>query len=454
MCGRSLRRQTHVATPFGYHPPLMSRNLDEPHLSPQLSGLRPSATLAISEHCNALTAEGRKIYRLGLGQSPFPVPGHVVQALRDAAQEKDYLPAAGLYDLRRAVAHYTERRVGIDRTAADVLIGPGSKSLLYLLQVVFDGDLIVPTPSWTPYAAQARAVGGSIRWIETRADESFLLDPERLAEALSEDPERPKLVLLTHPNNPTGATARADRLRALAAAAREHSALLLSDEIYAELHHKGKHLSIARYYPEGTIISTGLSKWCGGEGWRLGAYVFPERLRWLLDAMAALASEIFTSTCTPVQYAAIVAFDGGEAVDHYLRHARRVLSALGRWCARKLRAAGVACPQPLGGVYLFVDFSTLRERLAARGIRTSRELCARLLQRTGVATLPAADFGRADHELMLRLAYVDFDGEKALEAVAVIPIEQPLDQTFLKRHCRPVVTAVTLIAAWLEEPSP
>jgi len=93
-------------------------------------------------------------------------------------------------------------------------------------------------------------------------------------------------------------------LEELAAVARRFGVILLSDEIYGQLHHQGAHVSVARFYPEGTIISSGLSKWCGAGGWRLGTFTFPGELRWLLDAMASVASETYTSTCAPIQYAA------------------------------------------------------------------------------------------------------------------------------------------------------
>ena len=117
--------------------------------------------------------------------------------------------------------------------------------------------------------------------------------------------------------------------------------ILLSDEIYGELHHQGNHLSIAQFYPEGTIISSGLSKWCGAGGWRLGTFTFPGGLRWLLDAMAAVASETFTSTSAPIQYAAVCAFKGGSEISRYLFHCRRILRALGGVCAANLRSAGI-----------------------------------------------------------------------------------------------------------------
>lgn len=429
----------------------MTRRTPDKHLSPHVRDLRPSATVAINEHSNALLAEGRRVFKLGLGQSPFPVPEPVVAALREHAAEKEYLPVRGLYALRRAVAHYTERKAGIDRTAEDVLVGPGSKELIFLLQLAFDGEIAIPTPAWVSYAPQARILGREVRLVPTRREDAWMLTPELLEEICLVDPDRPRIVVLNYPSNPTGSTFRNDQLRALARVAQRHGALLLSDEIYGELHHKGQHVSIARYYPEGTILGAGLSKWCGAGGWRLGTLVFPESLRWLLDAMSTVASETYTSTSAPIQHAAVVAFQGGEEIERYLSNARRVLSALGRFCARKLRSVEVDCPQPLGGFYLFPDFTAYTEALQARGITTSRQLCASLLEETGVALLPGSDFGRPDDELTARLAYVDFDGTRALEAVAVIPREQPLDETFLKRHAGRVVEAIDRLSRWTSE---
>lgn len=425
----------------------MRRSLEE-YLSIRVRGMRPSATVAINEHSNALLAEGRRVFKLGLGQSPFPVPEPLVSALRAHAVEKEYLPVRGLYELRRAVAHYTERKAGIDRTAEDVLIGPGGKELMFLLQLVFEGEIIIPTPAWVSYGPQAHILGRSVRLVSTRRADNWLVTPDILDAIGRESEGRPRIVALNYPSNPTGSTFKPDDLRALAKVAQKHRLILLSDEIYGELHHKGEHVSIARWYPEGTIIAGGLSKWCGAGGWRLGTFVFPEELRWLLESIAAVASETFTSTSAPIQYAAIAAFEGGEEIERYLAGTRRVLAALGRWSARKLRAAGLDCVQPAGAFYLFPDFRALAAPLRARGITTSRQLCARLLDETGVAILPGSDFGRPDDELTARLAYVDFDGARALDAVAVIPREQPLDETFLKRHCGKVVEAIETICHW------
>ncbi|MFO7655393.1 MAG: aminotransferase class I/II-fold pyridoxal phosphate-dependent enzyme [Candidatus Krumholzibacteriia bacterium] len=410
--------------------------------------MRPSATVAINELCNEMIREGRDIYKLGLGQSPFPVPSSVVEKLRTHADRKDYLAVRGLTELRSAVADYHRRRQGLTCSFEDVLVGPGSKELMFLLQLVYYGDLVVPTPSWVSYAPQAAIIGRKIVWVETDRDSGWQITPERLEEICREDPDRPRIVVLNYPNNPTGGTYKLEELKGLADVARRHRVILLSDEIYGELHFRGQHVSVARFYPEGTIVSGGLSKWCGAGGWRLGVFVFPPSLRWLLDAMAAVASETFTATSAPIQYAGVRAYYGGLDIERYLWNSRRVLRALGRWCHRTLTAAGLDVVEPRGAFYLFPDFSPLAERLAARGIRTSAQLCASLLQDTGVAILPGSEFGRPRGELTARLAFVNFDGAQALAAAEVLPRDQALDENFLRQACLPTITAIERLADW------
>lgn len=427
------------------------RQSPQVNLNLNVRGMPASATVAINERSNALIAQGRQVFKLGLGQSPFPVAAPVVEALRQHAAEKDYLPVKGLAELRDAVAAYHRREDGIVRTGEDVLIGPGSKELMFLLQLVFYGDLVIPTPAWVSYAPQARIIGRQVRLVPTREDHEWRLMPEELARLCGEDPGRPRIFILNYPSNPTGATHRLEDLRALARVASEHRVVLLSDEIYGELHHKGQHVSIARFYPEGTIISSGLSKWCGAGGWRLGTFLFPPSMRWLLDAMAAAASETFTSTSAPIQHAAVTAFRGGVEIDTYLQRSRRVLGALGRWCHRRMTDAGLRCCKPAGAFYLFPSFEAHTEALAARGITTSPQLCERLLEDTGVAILPGSHFGREASELTARLAYVDFDGAAALDAVAGISREASLDETFLRTYCTRVTTAIDRLCAWLAD---
>lgn len=417
-------------------------------LQEQVRGLSTSATMEINERSERLIGEGRQVLRLGLGQSPFPVPAPVVEALRNNAARKAYLEVRGLAALRAAVAEYHRRAGTGTPTADDVIVGPGSKELLFLLQVVFDGELIVPTPAWVSYPPQARILGRRVRYLATTAESGWRVEPGALDRLCVEGKSQPRVLILNYPGNPSGTTYDGPRLAAIAEVARRHRLIVLSDEIYGELHFAARHESIARHYPEGTIVSGGLSKWCGAGGWRLGTFTVPRPLRGLLDAMAAVASETYTTTSAPIQYAAVRAFEGGLELERYLWNARRILSALARDLAGRLRAAGIAVAEPEGGFYLFPDFGPLRARLEARGIADSAALAAALLDDTAVAALPGVAFHRPLEELTLRVAYVDFDGARALAAAETLGAEA-IDDEFLARHCGAVVEAGKRIAGWV-----
>ena len=429
-------------------PPSLSAGPDV-QLNLNVRGLTPSATVAINERSNALRQQGREIFKLGLGQSPFPVPANVVEALRRSAGEKDYLEVQGLLALREAVAEHHCRTFNFDRAPQDVLVGPGSKELMFLLQLVYYGDLVIPTPTWVSYAPQAQIIGRAVRWLPTDANCDWRLRPEQLESLCRTDPGRPRLVILNYPANPTGGTFEWDELEAIADVARRYRVIVLSDEIYGKLHFEGQHKSIVDLYPEGTIFSGGLSKWCGAGGWRLGVFVFPPQLRWLREAMAAVASETFTSTSAPIQHAAVAAFRDEAEIETYLQNSRRVLRALGMRLTKTLRAAGAHVATPAGAFYLFPDMSFMTDRLRARGITTATAMCERLLEDTGVAILPGTAFGRPESEFTARIAYVDFDGAAALDAVAHLQVSEELDETFLRTHCGRTLEAVDRMCDWI-----
>jgi len=409
-------------------------------LRPSLDGLPRSATLAINERSAALVAEGRDVYRFGLGQSPFPVPEHVVASLREHAHEKDYLPVEGLPALRRAVRAFHRREDGLD--LPHVLVGPGSKELMFLLQLAYAGELVLPSPCWVSYGPQARLLERGLRSIPTDFADRWRLTGRALEAFCADRPGRPRVLLLNYPGNPDGLSYTAAELEALAEVARRHHLIVVSDEIYGPLHHRGENVSIGRFYPEGTIVSGGLSKWCGAGGWRLGTFAFPEGLCWLKDAMAVAASETFTSVAAPVQHAAVTAFT--ELDRRYLEDSRRVLRSLARSIVGRLRSAGVRVHDLEGAFYLFADLS---ECPGAQGFSGSRALCEQLLQDTGVAVLPGADFSRAEGELSMRLAYVDFDGEAALSLASEVHGE--LSERDLLPVTGRLLAGVDALCGWL-----
>lgn len=428
-----------------------SMNAGKPvSLNLNVRGMGQSATLAIKDRCRELRKTGRAVYDFGLGQSPFPVPTSVVDALRLSAPEKDYLPVKGLPALREAVADYHRRKDQIDTHADGVIVGPGSKELMFILQLVYYGEILLVPPCWVSYWPQARIIGRRISLIHTSQDTDWKLTAQQLQKSLDivGDDHRPRLLVLNYPSNPTGQTFTADELRDIAEVCRKFNIIVLSDEIYGQLHFKGEHVSIGRYYPEGTIVSSGISKWCGAGGWRLGTFTFPRELNWLVDAMAAVASETYTSVSAPIQHAAITAFHCGVDIERYLWHARRVLGEIARRSVKILQEAGIRVLAPAGGFYLWLDFSRSGAQLAERGIKDGTTLCDRIVEESGVAILPGVAFGRSRSDLTARLAFVDFDGAKALAASETVSLDHPLPDGMIEQRCSHLLDGMRKLAGW------
>ncbi|MBW3582452.1 MAG: aminotransferase class I/II-fold pyridoxal phosphate-dependent enzyme, partial [Euryarchaeota archaeon] len=179
--------------------------IEKKHVSLNLNvrGLAQSATLDIQDQVRMLRADSRKVCNLGLGQSPFPVPTPMVESLKLNASQKDYLPVAGLPQLREAVAEFHRKKDQVEVNPDEVLIGPGSKELMFLLQLTFYGEIIIPTPCWVSYTPQSRIVGRNVRLIPTRIGDDWKLTPEGMVDLFEsqQDPFRPRLLVLNYPSN-------------------------------------------------------------------------------------------------------------------------------------------------------------------------------------------------------------------------------------------------------------
>ena len=380
---------------------------------PQLKNIGKSATLQINEASLNLERKGKKIYRFGFGQSPFPVPTLVVNELKKYANEKSYLPVEGLYRLREIVADYYVKEESLNFTSNNILIGPGSKELMYILQMVLDCTVIIPSPSWVSYEPQSIILNKKHIFLDTSYESKWKITTSTL-EMKCKKIKGLKLLILNYPNNPTGLSYTKNELKSIAKICKENNTLVLSDEIYSRLHHKNDHVSVSKYYPEGTIITSGLSKWCGAGGWRLGTMIIPDELDKVKQAIINVSSETFSCVSSPIQYASVAAYQDEKYINDYLFHSRRILKVIGDYCYQELKNAEIKLHKQDGGFYLFPDFSNHSSNLHSKGIRTSSQLCDQLLIDTGVALLPGSAFGRPENEFTARLAYVNFDGARAL----------------------------------------
>ena len=399
----------------------------------QISQLKPSATLAINEESNRLKKSGKKIYKFGFGQSPFPVPESVISALKTNANKHTYLPMQGLEELRSAIADNLNK-INNNFNKEDIVIGPGTKELMFLTQIAFQGEVLLPAPSWVSYQPQAFIAKNKVHWIQTTSNSNWFPTAELLENKIKNIKEKNLLLFINSPNNPAGTVFK--NLQEIAEIAKKYKLIILSDEIYSRLTFDDQYKSISNYYPEGTIVSSGLSKWCGAGGWRLGFFAIPNQLKEFKESLKILCSESFTSVSAPIQYAAIEAYRG----DHtdYLSAIKKILSFTGKYVYENLKSNVINIIEPEGGFYLFPEFTNAK-------FSSSSEMCKDILKKTGVALLPGSDFGLDSKKMLARLSYTDFDGANFLKNT---PGSKKLDNDDLKKNAPNIVDGVSALKEW------
>jgi aspartate aminotransferase len=380
----------------------MNKNL----IKKNLTSLEPSATLAINEKSKDLILQGKKVFRFGFGQSPFPVPEKIVSTLKENAAKKNYLPMQGLPELREAISDYLKKKTGKTFLKENIIITPGSKEGMFLMHTAFNGDIILPAPSWVSYAPQAHIASNKVHWIQTSSDNNWFPTAKELEKKIKSIKNKNIILILNSPNNPSGTTC--NNLKELSLVAKKYKIIILSDEIYTDLKFDKKYESISSYYPEGTCITGGLSKWCGAGGWRLGFFAAPNELNQLMNNLKVLASETFSSVNTPVQYAAVEAYKGNY--EEYKLKTINILNSVGNYVYENLKSNRVLIKPPQGGFYLMPEFINKK-------YKTSSDMCVAILKETGVALLPGSAFGFKPKKMLARLSFTDFDGSYFLKNV-------------------------------------
>ena len=400
----------------------------------QISKLRPSATLAINEESKKLESSGKKVYKFGFGQSPFPIPDSVISALKSAAGKNSYLPMQGLAELRSAIANDLNKNNNNQFEYEDIIIGPGTKELMFLTQIAFKGDILLPAPSWVSYAPQALIAKNKVHWIQTNINTNWFPTGKQIEDKIKNIKNKNLILFINSPNNPSGTVC--DNLEEIAKIAKKYKLIVLSDEIYSRLTFDKKYLSISNFYPEGTIVSTGMSKWCGAGGWRLGFFAIPKQLKDLKNSLKNLCSESFTSVSAPIQYAAIQAYEGDHS--EYLNQVKKILSFTANYVYENLKSNVVNITKPEGGFYLFPEFTNAK-------FSSSSEMCKDILNKTGVALLPGSDFGLQKSRMIARLSYTDFKGTNFLNNTLG---SKKLDTADLKQNAPNIVNGVATLKDW------
>ncbi|MFO7254050.1 MULTISPECIES: pyridoxal phosphate-dependent aminotransferase [Limnochorda] len=373
-------------------------------LARRLDRIQPSPTLAMGARARVLKARGVDVIDLSVGEpdadTPEAIKEAAVRAL--AAGRTKYTPAAGLPELREAIAEKLARVNGLPYRAENVLVTVGAKHAIFLaLQALCNpGDrVLIPAPYWVSYADQASLVDAEPVILPTREEDGFKLRPEVLSEAV----QGARVLILNSPHNPTGAVYTPEELAALGEVLAEAPGCwVISDEIYEPFVYDGaRNESLLRLKPElqeRAVVINGFSKAYAMTGWRLGYAAGPQPL---VAAMTTLQSHATSNATTFAQVAAIEALQGSQAsVETMVRTFRERRDLL---LAGLRRLPGLSCPTPQGAFYLFPKVSGLFGRTwRGQVIQSSQQLAELLLEGAATATVPGTAFGTEGY---LRLSY-------------------------------------------------
>ncbi|TFC95996.1 pyridoxal phosphate-dependent aminotransferase [Cryobacterium breve] len=374
-------------------------------ISARIGSIAESATLKVDGKAKALQAAGRPVISFAAGEPDFPTPEHIVEAalvaVRDPKNHR-YTPAAGLPELREAIAAKTLCDSGLQISPSQVVVTNGGKQAVYqaFATLLDPGDeVLVPTPYWTTYPESIRLAGGVQVDVFAGSDQNYLVTVEQLEAART---PRTKVLLFVSPSNPTGSVYSPEQTAAIGNWAEEHGLWIISDEIYQNLTYDGvRATSIVEAVPalaDRTILVNGVAKTYAMTGWRLGWMVGPQDA---MKAAANLQSHLSSNVSNISQRAGIAALTGPQDAALAMRDAfdrrRKVI------VAELNRIPGIVAPTPQGAFYVYPDVTGLLGRTWG-GVTptTSLELADLILDQAEVAVVPGEAFGPSGY---LRFSY-------------------------------------------------
>ncbi|HOA03451.1 MAG TPA: pyridoxal phosphate-dependent aminotransferase [Dermatophilaceae bacterium] len=380
-------------------------------VSQRIGAIAESATLAVDAKAKALKAQGRPVIGFGAGEPDFPTPDYIVEAAIAAARNPAnhrYTPAAGLPELREAIAAKTLRDSGYAVPATAVLVTNGGKQAVYqaFASIVDPGDeVLLPAPYWTTYPEAIALAGGRAVEVFAGEDQGYLVTVEQLEAARTENT---KALLFCSPSNPTGAVYSPEQVRAIGRWAHDHGIWVITDEIYEHLTYDGvRAASIVVEVPEladTCIILNGVAKTYAMTGWRVGWMIGPKDV---IAAATNLQSHLTSNVNNVAQRAAITALSGDLAAVDAMKVAfdrrRRTMVAMLN------EIDGITCPTPSGAFYVYPSVKGVLGQ-TIRGARplTSAELASLILDEVEVAVVPGEAFGPSGY---LRLSYALGDAD-------------------------------------------
>ena len=389
-------------------------------ISARIAAIAESATLAVDAKAKALKAAGRPVIGFGAGEPDFPTPGYIVEAAQRACAEPrfhKYTPAAGLPELREAIAAKSARDSGLVISASQVLVTNGGKHAVFqaFATLLDPGDeVLLPTPYWTSYPESIALAGGVAVLVHTDETSGYLVTVEQLEAQLT---DRTKVLLFVSPSNPTGAVYPPEQVAEIGRWAADRGIWVITDEIYEHLvYGDARFVSMPVVAPEiadRCLVLNGVAKTYAMTGWRVGWMAGPADV---IKAAINLQSHATSNVCNVAQAAAFTAVSGDLSAVAQMRAAfdrrRQVMTAMLN------DVPGILCPLPDGAFYCYPSVKgLLGKQIAGQRPTTSGQLAELLLDEADVAVVPGEAFG-TDGYFRLSCALGDADLEDGVSRLA------------------------------------
>lgn len=392
-------------------------------------------------------------YGFAFGQSPFPVPRPVRDALIKNADKGQYAGSSGIPDLKKAISDYNKRHFRLDVDPKNVCVGPGTKELIYNLLELLHGTVILPTPAWLGYLPQIRFLRKNFHMLPTSTTRK--INPKDLEHLVLRLHDRQKILILNNPNNPTGLVYSRLELEEIADVCRTYDVLVISDEIYALTTYDMKTFtSMAEVYPEGTFVTNGISKSHAAGGYRLGYVIFPPNAADLIQNFKKILATEYTATSTPIQYAAIAAFEENREIDEYLSNTRGIHRIMAEYTYDAImRIDGITATKPESTFYLLANFNHFVPDFNAKKIYMSQQFSESLIVHPYHTAIVGGDslvLERTDFST--RLAFVDYDGAAALKSYEHCrPNTRSEMAEFVKQNAPRLLAGLNMLKTYVED---
>ena len=392
-------------------------------------------------------------YGFAFGQSPFPVPKPVQDALINNVDKGKYAGVPGIPELRETISLYNKRNFGIEIDSKRVFVGPGTKELIFNLLQVLHGTVILPTPAWLGYLPQIRLLKKNFHMLPARSNGK--ITPNDLEHLVLRLHDRQRILILNNPNNPTGLMYSQLELEEITDVCRKFEILVISDEIYAQTTYDiNKFVSMGRIYPEGTFVTNGLSKSHAAGGYRLGYVLFPQHTYELRQHFEKILATEYTATSTPIQHAAIAGFQESAEMDEYFEITRNIHHIMGDYTYQALnKIEEVKTTRPEATFYLLANFNAYSDYFLANKISNSQKFSESIMQHPYHTALVGGDslvLERTDFSA--RIAFVDYDGQRAMKNYVDNPPRTASDRIeFVKDNAPKIVDGIAMIQRYLND---